>query len=312
MKKFILPIGMLLACMVSLQAQQLHKSFSSIKKIRINTASGNCVLIKGSGSEVVVDLNHTYGDVYKPEVIQEGDRLQIREAFTSNSSRGDAKWSITLPDGVDLKFSSGSGSFEASNLSLDLEVKSGSGEIQLYKVTGDVRGTSGSGNVDLEDFNGELKATSGSGDVIVKNVKGEIEVSSGSGNIKIKDSKASFSANSGSGTVEGRGVVLDGASKFNSGSGDAEIVLASSPKFDISVNSGSGNALLDFNGNAIEGVVVMKANKRNGEINAPFPFDKTEEVENGDQVTVVKTTAKGKATTKISIGTGSGEAALKN
>jgi hypothetical protein len=91
------------------------------------------------------------------------------------------------------------------------------------------------------------------------------------------------------------------------------VILASSPKYNLSVASGSGNAELNFNGNEINGEIVMKANKRNGNISAPFEFDKTEEVENGDRdnVTIKKTVTKGKGTQRISVSTGSGDAILK-
>jgi hypothetical protein len=89
-------------------------------------------------------------------------------------------------------------------------------------------------------------------------------------------------------------------------------VLASAPAHDISLNSGSGDAILDFNGNKIEGLIVMKANKKNGVIKAPFDFDKTEEIEQGrDQVAIKKTTQRGTSDVKISIGTGSGVAQIK-
>jgi hypothetical protein len=79
------------------------------------------------------------------------------------------------------------------------------------------------------------------------------------------------------------------------------------------VNTGSGNAELNFNGNEIAGEVVMKANKRSGNIEAPFEFDKTEEIDNGgrDNVTLVKTAQRGKGTNRIMVSTGSGDAVLR-
>lgn len=313
MKQLVLAL-FLIALFPTLAFSQgnLNKKFSGIKKIRINTASGDCKLVKGSGAEVIVDLQHTFGDSYQPEVSQEGDRLQIRENFSSNSSRGESKWTITIPDGMEVRFSTGSGGLTASNLAVDLDVNTGSGDITLTQVTGEVKGTSGSGAIELENFTGIIKANSGSGDILVSQLKGEISANCGSGDIKINDSKASFNANSGSGRIVSRNLTIEGESRFNSGSGDAQVVLASSPKFDISVNSGSGDAQLDFNGNKIEGEVVMKANKKNGVIKAPFDFDKTEEIEQGgDQVTIKKTAVKGNASVKISVGTGSGVAAIK-
>jgi myo-inositol-hexaphosphate 3-phosphohydrolase len=79
------------------------------------------------------------------------------------------------------------------------------------------------------------------------------------------------------------------------------------------VNSGSGDATLDFGGNKIEGKVIMTANKKNGKIVAPFTFDKTEEVDNGnnDNVRIRKTVQLGTNDIEIKVGTGSGTAEIK-
>ncbi|MFZ1807890.1 MAG: DUF4097 family beta strand repeat-containing protein [Cyclobacteriaceae bacterium] len=312
MKTLILPALVALLFVSSTYGQQLHKSFSEVKKIRVNTTSGDCRLVKSNNASVTVDLEHTFGDALRPEVEQNGDILEIREIFRSGSSSGNSKWTITIPDGMDVRFSSGSGSIEASQLSLDLKVNTGSGDFTLTTVKGDVNGSSGSGNVSLDNFAGELKVNSGSGNLSVKRSEGDISLNCGSGDIRINDSKAAFSANSGSGNVLGDNVTLTGSSKFNSGSGDAEILLAASPSFNVSVNSGSGDAQLDFNGAKIEGEVVMKANKKNGMIKAPFDFDKTEEIEvGGDQVVLQKTVVKGNSAVSIRVSTGSGVAELK-
>jgi hypothetical protein len=78
------------------------------------------------------------------------------------------------------------------------------------------------------------------------------------------------------------------------------------------LTSGSGDAELHFNGNEIAGEIVMQANKKNGRIDAPFAFDKTEEIDDNDNdhVTVKKTVVKGSATPLVRISTGSGTAAL--
>jgi len=313
MKKLLPALCFVLLFATSVFAQdKLSREFIGIKKIRISTSSGDCKLVKGSGNKTAVDLQHTFGDSFKPEMTQEGDRLVIKEHFSQNTSHGNAKWTIAVPDGVEVKYSTGSGTIDVSNLSLDLDINTGSGDIILSQIKGDVKGTTGSGDIEVTDFNGEINTTTGSGSIDMRRSSGEIKANCGSGNILLADSKASFSVNTGSGKVSGRNISLEGASSFNAGSGDVEVVLAASPGHDISVNSGSGDAKLDFNGNAIAGEVVMKANKRNGEIRAPFEFDKTEEIEQGrDQITVKKTAVKGNANVKISVGTGSGAAIIR-
>ena len=54
----------------------------------------------------------------------------------------------------------------------------------------------------------------------------------------------------------------------------------------------------------------MKANKKNGEIVAPFDFDKEEEVENGNNTTIKKTAKIGSKDIDIHVATGSGTARI--
>jgi hypothetical protein len=54
----------------------------------------------------------------------------------------------------------------------------------------------------------------------------------------------------------------------------------------------------------------MKANKRNGEIAAPFDFDKVEEIDNGNNTTIKKTAKIGSKNIDIKVATGSGTARI--
>jgi hypothetical protein len=107
-------------------------------------------------------------------------------------------------------------------------------------------------------------------------------------------------------------LTTDGSQFFYDGSGTVEVELASSPKHDISVTSGSGDAIVNFNGNEIKGEIVMKASKKHGNIEAPFAFDKTEEIQHSWQrCDHPKNCGERKLDTRISISTGSGDAVLK-
>ena len=133
----------------------------------------------------------------------------------------------------------------------------------------------------------------------------------GSGDIDASSSQCQFSLNVGSGDVDAKALILTASSSFNSGSGDATVVLGGPLTSSISVNGGSGKASLDFNGETINGIVTMKANKKNGAINAPFKFDSEEEEERGNQTILKKTAKFGNSDIKIKIGTGSGTASIE-
>jgi len=316
MKKSISIIQLLVMLLVpcALVAQkEVTKTFKDINSIRINTSSGDCEIIKSPDASVTVKLLHSYDDGgFEPKMEQNGNRLTVKESFNVNSVSGTSKWTISVPDAIEIRFQSGSGGFEASNLKLDIDAKTGSGNFKISKVKGDIKATTGSGDFTISDFNGDLDANTGSGSVLAQNCNGTIHLNSGSGNIKLTDSRAAFNANTGSGDVISKNLTLDGASRFNSGSGNSQVILATVPKHDLSVGSGSGDAEVDFNGKEIVGVVVMKANKKNGRIEAPFEFDKVEESDDeSNQMTVKKTAAKGNATNLITVSTGSGVARVR-
>lgn len=314
MKKNILAAILLCAPIVLLAQKEISKTFTGVKSIRIQTASGDCKIVKSASATVGVSVRHGYDEKeYEPIFEQSGDRLDLKENYKVSSVMGSGSvWTLTIPEGIDVRFRTGSGDIEAANMKLRLDVNTGSGSVVFRKVNGDVTINTGSGDLDIEEYDGVLDANTGSGTARVTNSKGELKVNCGSGNIRIADSQAQFRANTGSGDVTARNLQLAGSSRFSSGSGDAQVILAGTLAYDVSVGSGSGNAELNFNGNEIAGEIVMSANKDRGSIVAPFEFDKVEETkEGGDQITVRKSVVKGNSRQKVSVSTGSGEAIIK-
>lgn len=300
--------------LVAYAQKEVNKTFKDIKSIRITTASGDCKILKSNDASVSVSIRHGYDDRdFEPIMEQSGDRLEITEQFKArNVSGSQSKWTLTIPEGVAVRFKTGSGSMEVEEMKLQLDVNTGSGSVELRKVTGEVGINTGSGNVDLDRFNGEIIANVGSGSFTVVNSQGNLKLSCGSGNIRLSDSQAEFSANTGSGNVTGRNISLAGSSKFNTGSGDVMVGMATAPKHNLSVTSGSGDAELSFNGNEIVGEITMMADKAKGNIVAPFEFDKVEEISAWrDNITVKKTVVKGNSSPQVKITSGSGDAVIK-
>ncbi len=309
--------AMLVFCLLAisplLSAQSVDKTFSGVKKIKISTSSGDCIIKKGAGSEVLVSLTYTYSsEKFTPVMEQEGSTLVLKEQFERGSASGESTWTLTIPQNMELDFNTGSGSIRGEGLAIELKGNSGSGNVELNNIEGTFRLNSGSGHVVLMNLKGEVSANSGSGNITVDGANAEVKANVGSGNIKIYNATGRFSANSGSGSVKVDKLILTDKSSFNSGSGDVKVVLAASPAHNLSVNSGSGDAIVDFGGNKLEGTVVMTANKKNGEIRAPFNFDKTEEIEDGGNQTRIRKTAKlSEKNIEIKIGTGSGSAVVE-
>ncbi|MEI9921162.1 MAG: DUF4097 family beta strand repeat-containing protein [Bacteroidota bacterium] len=315
MKKSILLLAVMVFSIATFAQNTVKKSFSGVKRVKISTSSGSCEIKKSSGNTVEVELNHSLDERYfHPTIEQSGDRVEIGEEFNGRNFNGTIKWKISIPDGLRVTFKTGSGDLVVSDVNVELDAGTGSGDLEFTSVKGTLDAVTGSGNVELSKFSGEAKINTGSGNMNLSDSDGELTANCGSGDIRITQIKAEFSINTGSGNITGDKIALTGSSHFNTGSGRARITLAESAKFDIAINSGSGNAELNFNGNEIGGQVVMKASKEHGNISAPFDFDKTEEVENGggrNNLTVVKTAQRGKGTNRIMLSTGSGDAILK-
>jgi hypothetical protein len=293
--------------------KEITKTFNGIKKIRVTTANGNGVFKKSTNATVTLKLVYTYKDEdYTPSITQEGDELVVKEKFHSRSTDGSADWTLTVPDNLTVKFVTGSGDIEATGLAIDLNATTGSGDFMFNTVSGELECTTGSGDIEIENAGGSIEATSGSGSFRVTKSKGTLKLTTGSGNHKISESSAELHVTTGSGRINCTALVPEGECSFATGSGNAEVQFASSPKHDVSIASGSGDAILNFNGNEINGEIVMRASKKHGSIEAPFEFDKTEEIEHsGNDVTVKKTAVRGTGKPKISISTGSGGAVLK-
>lgn len=273
----------------------INKSFSGIKDVEVNLGSGDIVFEKSTDGKAYVELRHDI-DNYEPTIAQRGSTLVINEEKMRNrrSWSGSSSWSIKLPDDIEIDYNTGSGDVSMSGLRVEFDANSGSGTFRIQGVSG------------------EIKINTGSGSIRAHESKGRISVNAGSGNIDLSSIEAEISANVGSGDISVSKVRLSGKSSFNSGSGDVEVSLAGPLAYDISVNSGSGDSTLDFEGNKIEGLITMEANKQNGEIKAPFAFDATEELGSGRSTTVRKTKKLGSSSVKIKVSTGSGTAEIKS
>jgi hypothetical protein len=295
-----------------LAQQKVEKSFDGINSIRLNTASGDCSIQKGSGSQVNVLVEFTFDpENYEAKMEKNGTRLVLEEKFHGISLRGESKWTLKVPDGLEIDFNSGSGNLELSNLKVEMKFNTGSGDATVQNVNGELGFNSGSGDFEFTQVEGEIKSNSGSGNHRLNSVNALVKANTGSGDVNLDRSSGGFKLNTGSGDVEAENISLTDNGNFNTGSGDVEISLQASLDHDINLNSGSGDAILDFNGQKIEGKVVMKAKKRGGDIRAPFEFDQVEEIEENGDIYIKKTKKLGNKDIDIYVGTGTGTAIIR-
>lgn len=294
------------------QDKSISKSFSNITDIKLSTSSGDITLKKGSGTAVKVLVKYSYDDdSYKPILEQSSSRLTLKEEFSRGSHSGKSSWTLEIPDNIKINANTGSGDITVDDVAVNMKSNTGSGNIILSSVKGDLDFNTGSGNIEIEQGEGDIHLNTGSGNVRATNGSGNYSINAGSGNIRLDQLKGDFGINTGSGTISAKAIAITGSSSFNTGSGSASITLAAPLDHNISVNSGSGNSTLNFNGNPISGEVIMTANKKNGNIVAPFKFDKEETIQDNNSSARIQKTAKlGDKNITIKVGTGSGTAEI--
>jgi hypothetical protein len=313
LKRILLVFAATLISFSLLAQQNINKTFKGVKEIQLTTGSGDCKVVKSNNQEVVVDLTYTYDDEnYTPVLELDGDVLVLKEKFKNNrSDAGNSNWQLSVPDNIALKYNAGSGDLSIKEVSLDLNTNTGSGDIDAVNMSGSFTSNSGSGEVSIDNYKGELKINTGSGDIEVANSTGEFNINLGSGDIDAENISGTMKFNAGSGDINVEDVVITGKSSMNSGSGDARVSLKSDLQAGISINSGSGDATLDFNGLEVKGAFTMKANKKHGEISAPFEFDEVSEEKHGNQTVVTKKAKVGNSNIEIKLATGSGRASVQ-
>lgn len=321
--------SLFLADLYAYGEHEIRKTFKNIKIVQLNTFSGDCVVKKASGSEVEILFIHSYSTArFEPRFEEDGDKLILKEKFHLSGS-GDSTWNISVPDKTTVLFQSISGNFTAEGVKGDitastvsgdlaardckgeLDLKSVSGELDVKNLSGDINVTGVSSNLDIKDLSGEIRVITASGDIKAERLDGFVLVKCPSGDIEIKDARGSIEVKAASGDIHAEGIIIEKESSFKVASGDVYVGLAKSAEQNLSLECASGDAILNYNGNPIEGYFEFKAIADRGDIVSPFPFDKEEEEEKWGKKYLIKSFKRGLDVPKIRIYTASGTAELR-
>jgi hypothetical protein len=289
-------ISLIFVLCIGLFAQgkkEIKKTFDPKKEVDIELVLGDGLLKASPDNNIHVQVVYTYDDAYFEAVFrQKSNSLDIRERFHGENGGGYSRWTIMVPNDLEVEFESATGSFN------------------LEGVSGKFEGSSGTGSIEVLDAKGEFELNSGTGSVSVETSEGEFELNSGTGRVKIEDCKGEFDANSGTGRVRAHNIVIEVEGEFNSGTGDVEVSRPQGEDFDLSLNSGTNDATLVMDGLPIEGYYEFTASSRSGDIDSPVDFDREEEYDD-DGDTIIKSFTRGKKSPRYYISTGTGTAELK-
>ncbi|MCP5053555.1 MAG: DUF4097 domain-containing protein [bacterium] len=256
---FILSVLFLGTQLTAGEKQEINKSFSGKKAIKIRTISGDCTFEKGSGSTIKVKLVHYYSaEYFEPVFKEEGSTLVLVEKYHGSNNkdwgtnRKSARWTITVPAAVSIEAATASGDFRITDLKNDISVRSASGDI------------------DIDDHNGALTIKSASGDVKIWNSNGDLKISTASGDIDLETVSGGMKINTASGDINADEVHFTGAGHFNAVSGEVEVTLAKTSEHDLTFASVSGDLDVDYNGKTVKGYFLFKGKK--GDIHSDIPL----------------------------------------
>ena len=274
--------------------ENTDKEFPAKKEVRIKLVLSGCELSASTNGKIQVHHESTYDpDGYQVTMEEKGDRLYLQEKFYGDEHSGDAHWKIAVPPGTEVEFNSATG---------DLTVTGFDGELD---------GNSGTGDIEVEKSKGEFDLNSGTGSVEVTSSSGEFDLNSGTGAVKITDSSGDINANSGTGRCMGKNITILHDAEFNSGTGNTSVEKPQGDGFDLNINSGTGDAILDMQGQPLVGYFEFKVHARRGDIDCPVEFDEEERGGHEDNEYLIKSFTREKNNPRYFISTGTGTAELK-
>ena len=274
--------------------QKIIKTFESKKTIRVKTIVGNCVVKMGDNNNIHVSVEYTYSQKnYKPRIKEKKNKLILKEKFRGSAS-GKSTWFLTVPENTKIVFTSVSG-----DCSL-IEMK---GKV-LVKVT--------KGDFIARNFTGELKFDTANGDISIRNAQGNFTVNTLLGNINMDDVQGCFNITTYKGDLKATNVELNRPSKFTSYCGKTEIILSRSAEFSLSVTSGLGDVILNYNNNPLKGYFELIRRASSGKIESPITFENVKEFSDKGGVKFLKKSfQKGEELPRIKITAHMGNAILK-
>ncbi|RKY59338.1 MAG: hypothetical protein DRP96_07110 [Candidatus Neomarinimicrobiota bacterium] len=295
----------------SLPTESIVKEFKNMDSIVLDLVSGDCIIKAESTKRIRVEVEYseTLKDVVKPEFMERGKKLKLKERWHSRGS-GTLLWKITVPKDIDVKFSSASGDFEIDGCSGDIEISTASGNAAASGCSGKFDIETASGDIGLEDCSGVFDISAASGDISMENSKGSVEVSTASGDIYINDFKGTLDLSAASGDMEIENVNYEDDSDFSAASGDIDIRFDKMPKVRLDVCVASGDIELDLNKNKPTGLIQCIARKDRGRITSDIPFDITEEFVRNNRTYLKKTIKTGAAKPEIYLETASGKISI--
>ncbi len=292
--------------------QVQNRLFTPKELIDIQLVSGSCRINAGPADAIHVRVVHRYGpaDKFTATLSEEDNLLRLREEFFS-LARSQTEWTIEAPPQTQFRIHSASGDIILTELTGPIEVESVSGDIKVRGTTGRLALKTATADIDLANCVGDITAETGSGLIKAQTLDGTLHFTTNSGPIKSKDLSGQLSFYSNSGDISAAALHATGPGFFDTTSGDLAIGLAQAPVAEMTLQTVSGDAVLDYGGAPISGNFSFYAQVHRGEIIAPFSFDREEQHELEGHTYQLKSFSRTDDLPQILLRTDSGRAELR-
>lgn len=210
------------------------------------------------GKKVKMDFDNPFPNVFANVWNDSNGRITLDVRIPAGMPRVELKTQsgdINVRDvtSVQLDMSTTSGDMEFFHVSADrLKINAASGDIVAHQISGaDMDANTASGDMDLTDVEvGTLRLQTASGDIVGKYMRGNRAVlGAASGDVEFEGAFERYQAKTGSGDVAMR--VQAGAKEvqIGTGSGDVDVDLTAVEGTEITVSTGSGEAVIYGAGN---------------------------------------------------------------
>jgi hypothetical protein len=236
-------------------SEMIDKTFTvpSPARLDLRNIRGSVEVRAGEAGVIhVTAVKHTgSGDVERTEIelSQETDgTVKVATRFP------DGSWSwligsfpcrvdyvVWAPRRCSLKINGVSNETFAEGFEGEFSFHSVSGEITLRDLTGPVKVNTVSGEMELADLTGELRINTVSGEISVKRLNGPLHLDTVSGKVSLEESDLpSAEATTVSGEMTYQTALGEGPYRFNSVSGDVELMVPSETRCSAELRAISG------------------------------------------------------------------------
>ena len=225
------------------EAEFVRQNYLGISEVEIESTFYSFVIEGSSGAVTEVDARDIDRRVRLTSRVVAGRLiLQVERRFDFFRTGSREPIVVSVPRGVHVNASSGSGSFLISGIESDVYMRTASGSIRGDDLHGSIDIGSASGSIRIEEVSGKISVRSASGSIRLEQIDGRLDANTASGSIQIDTIRGSIAAKTVSGSISIAEFFADDSSSFASTSGAIRVDLtnqAGSFTFDLRSTSGS-------------------------------------------------------------------------